>query len=192
MPFRKPRRATRRRKTIRQIVQSVVNTNKNTGFIETAIAGGVDATPATHNLMFSTTGAGDEEKRSSPTIRVMGLRMSGFLALGDSTNLLRMVVYIPKDPDGALSSLNLHGPIDTDTARVLYDRLIALDVSNYHRGKFLFRKSFGKNGLKCVYNDADTQPQQNNIKVTFVSDSGGIPNPTIATDSYVHVYYKNQ
>lgn len=111
----------------------------------------------------------------------------------DTTNIVRVVFYIPHDVDTTLSGLNTYGLVDQDQVTVLYDRTFVTGTGGPSGHAFRIKKSFtrgNRKGIAVHYSSsASTSCVKNNLKLYVVSDSGAVSHPTLS--GQLRIYFKD-
>lgn len=189
--------APRFQKAIASAVQQRISSNLETkqrsiSWDEVAVdaAGG-----APINWALTDIDQGDSQAdRTGNQVWVTGYFARLAFAVGDTTNLIRVVVYIPKDSDDSLSSgTDIHTNIDLDKFTVLYDKLVALNANGDAVKVIQFKKKFNRGRRRGVnaryFSGTGTDIAKNAIKLYVVSDSLAAPDPTISGG--MRVYYKD-
>lgn len=138
---------------------------------------------------------------STPNTRVgnqiycTGLHGKFVLRNADTTNIVRMVLYIPKDPTDTLqaSSVDYLEAIDLDRFTILMDRVYHLNDAGGNQRMVTIGKKFNtgtRRGIQVQYTTTSgLSCIKNNIRLYWVSDSGAIPDPII--EGYIRAYYKD-
>lgn len=190
MPKRKMYK--RRRKTvpkhIRQFVQSKINVNQETKHVNSNVVSlGISSTATNVDVLNIAQGT-DRFERVGNDIRVTGFYGRFQMIGGDATNVIRAIMYIPKDPSATLTGANTYGLIDPNVATILYDRLHVTTLNGPNTKVFTMAKKFKGKGLHVEWDDTGTI-KKNRIRLLFVSDSGASLHPTL--DYHWACYYKD-
>lgn len=177
-------------KVIKKMVQSQINKNVETKFLDTGfISQAISTTPSSYGISNLSRGTGRNE-RTGDRVHCTGLYLSLTLAGADAYNQLRMVVYTPRDQDDSLSTLGLNAPIDKDLYKVHLDRSYITCASGNNPivriREYVRYKGIGK---PVFYDGTTTTPTKNVFKVTFVSDSGAVTHPDI--NGNIRWYFKD-
>lgn len=178
-----PRKFKNKKVNMNQKIQQVINSN-----LERKHAGNT-----LNAVSYSTTGTGydvvdfaqgiDTNERIGREVRVTSFRMQGVWHFADTTNVIRMILYIPKDPSVGISPASVYSLLDHDSFTILLDKYIAVGsggpavkVMNYVRS---FTRKGKSKGMKVRYNGtASTSTTLNRMKLYIVSDSGAAVHPT--------------
>lgn len=165
----------------RQKVQKIISRNLEKKFtVNIANLVGVSNTyAATYELNDPDQGDGQND-RNGNQIKVTGFYGQWIVQQAHTPvsspykPLVRVVMYIPKDPDDSTPISAIGSEIDTDLYTVLHDQMF--EVSNITHGpqKITFKKSFtrgGKVGMNTQFNGAaGTTVTKNPIRLLFYSD----------------------
>lgn len=131
--------------------------------------------------------------RDGDKARMLSLSIRANLIYGDTTNVVRMVVFqwysgsnsIPLEnvtEASDASGRQWMSPYKHDHAgkfKILYDKTYSLSNSSHQQ--YTIRKTIrfkGKNSY-VTFNNGSTTINENAVYVAFVSDSAGIPHPTL-------------
>lgn len=148
-------------------------------------------TPITANLAVD---QGDTQNtRTGNSIMLTGLIFNYQIIAADTTNIVRILLYIPHDVD-FVHSVNTYQLTDQDTSTTLAERFVVVSTQagpNIKRGQI--KLSFTRNGRKGIamkYSGASSSDLAKNcIKLYVVSDSGAINDPTLSGN--LRLYYKD-
>lgn len=187
-----PRRR-RIRTGLKKLVKSMINNNTETKTgIQTFAS--TTVTSAGTNYPIPELAAGvKQNERVGNQIRMTSLRIKGiFNQTGSHVyDVVRCVVYIPKDPDDLLN-VDTTMAIDQDKFTVLSDRLVPLsaaaDPVKLFNKVLLFNKG-KRNGMRVQFSsDLATSCTKNNIKMYLVS-MHPVNQPTFS--GYWRFYFKD-
>lgn len=173
----------RRRKTvpkyIQKYVQSKINVNQETKHVNSNVLDLDISSTSTNVDVLNIAQGTDRFERLGNEIRVTGFYGKFQMIGGDSTNVIRAIMYIPKDPSATLTGANTYGLIDPNVATVLYDRLHTTTLNGPNTKVFTIAKKFRGRGLPVQWDDTNTL-KKNRIRLLFVSDSGAVDHPTLS------------
>lgn len=204
MPRRNFRRARRPGKgrvprAVRTFVQRKIQRNIETKFRLATYSGSniPDSASTPINTLLNAVGQGDTQNaRNGNQIFATGFYGKFVLAAGDSTNIVRVVMYIPKDSQYTFYSSppGITSLIDQDKFTVLYDRYISLDTYNPQKVLTIARKwnRGSRRGIQCQYSgtgSTESDPSKNPIYIYFVSDSSAVAHPTVTGN--FRLYFKD-
>lgn len=200
MPKHFKRRSTRKpiSNALRKYVQQTISGNIETKFANhpynlTAIPWG---TSGGLEVSLSAVAQGDSQiTRSGNQIFVTGIHSRLWLSLGDSTNIVRVIMYIPRnsvsDTLGA-GTVTIHTAIDVDRFTILMDKTVFLNADTPYKMINLGKK-FNKGARKGIRVQFDgsavTDLASNPIKLYFVSDSSASAHP--ALNGNIKCYFKD-
>ncbi len=139
------------------------------------------------------------ETRDGNLIVLKSFSLKGEVVIGDTTNVLRVIIFRFKEIDdpiitdilettGAHAVRSAYNYDKRKLYDILYDRRFRMDVANVN--PLISIKLFGKKlGSKAVQFDTDTTSGTNKLWMLRVSDSGAVPNPTM--NYYSETAYKD-
>lgn len=198
MPYRRYKKRYTRKYTNRKFkkaVQNIVNSNLETKQRDIELSsvaipdsgiGGV-----TYNLPYLTQGDG-QNSRTGNLIHVTGLYSMLHFKAADTTNAVRVVLYIPKCPTDEIA-VSYSGLIDQDKYTVLYDNILSLSTQGPACKTIRLLRSFKKNGRKGIavqYSSGTANAYTKNaINLYFVSDSGAVTHPDVS--GFIRMYFKD-
>lgn len=143
------------------------------------------------NTAWTYVAQGDTQNtRDGNAITVTGIYSQFALEAGDTSNVVRVILYIPHDTDDDLSISPTQLP-DMDKFTILYDKLFVMGNSPSVK-TFQIRKKFAKGsrkGIRVSYAGGSSYPTKNAIKFFAVSDSSVSPDPII--NGTARVYFKD-
>lgn len=186
----------RQRKQVRNLVQRQISRNIETKqragtWDETPIDNSA-GTPITAQLTDLDTGD-SQSTRTGNQVFVTGIYARWSVTCADTTNLVRIVVYMPKDTDDSMSGIDIHSNIDLDKHTVLFDRLVPLTLAGDAVKVVTFKKKFNKGNRRGVnvryFSATGTDTSKNAIKLYVVSDSDVASDPLLS-GSY-RLYFKD-
>lgn len=172
------------KRSFTQKVQQQINRNlerKHVGNTLNAIS--YDTTGTNYEL--TTLAQGDDtNQRTGREVRATSFRFDAVMHYADTTNIIRVILYIAKDNDDTLSGTTVYSLIDHDSFHVLHDEYYAVGNSGPMVTKIKLRKSWingGKSrGMLLKYTSSASEVSvQNTLKMFIVSDSGASVHPTI-------------
>lgn len=183
------------RKQMRSIAQKVVNKNLETKFrtisyVQTDVA----STGTTGDLCYIAEGSSQNE-RTGNQIRVTGIHFPYYVQCTDTTNVVRVIFYKPKDPNDTLTSTGIYTNLDVDKYIIYHDKVHLLSLADNNFSKGSFNKSFkgkkkDKAGLVVQYHGATANAYAKNpIYIYMVSDSGAISHPMLSGN--LKLYFKD-
>lgn len=169
---------------VKDYVQMQINRNLERKHIgNTLNIVGYDTAGTNYNLNSISQGD-DTNQRTGREVRVTSFRFDGVLAYADTTNVVRIILYMPKDEDDTLVGTTVYSLLDHDSFTILSDKLYGVTSAGPGIKRFSIRKSWingGKaRGMLCRYSDTTASvPQMGALKMLIVSDSGTAPHPDI-------------
>jgi hypothetical protein len=124
-----------------------------------------------------------QNDRVGNLIKATGIYGKFVVTAGDTSNIVRVIFYIPKSATDTLSGVSVQSLIDLDLYTILSDKYYAIGTNggpnqraftirmNFHRG---FRT-----GIPVTFTGAgSTTYAKNPIRMYVVSNSGASPHPT--------------
>lgn len=172
------------------MVKQMIQGAQETKLVELTNSTTASTTVASVHLTAVSQGT-DQNERIGNLLTCTGLYIKGYATLADATNLVRLVLYIPKTPTASLTGLTVSSLVDLDEHTVLYDKLLMLGAAR-EQVPFSIRKSFHRGmrkGIRLEYDGTGTVPTRNAIKLALVSDSVAVSHPGI--DYAGRIYYKD-
>lgn len=178
--YKKYTKKNRDYKLIKKIVQSQINKNVETKYLDTGfISQAISTTPSSYGISSLTQGTARDE-RTGDRVSCTGFYVSLTMTGADAYNQLRMVVYTPRDQDDSLTGLDLDTPIDKDLYQVHMDRsYITCSSGNNPIVRIREYQKYKGQGKPIFFDGATTTPTKNVFKVTFVSDSTAPTHPDL-------------
>lgn len=201
MPLGKRKRSfvkSRSRKRLKSLVGSIVRKNIETSSIVHSLdavsivdSGRVSSTQDIH-LTAIAQGV-QESQRIKNEVRITGVYGDLFVTGADSTNSIRLIMYIPKDPTVSLSNsptLAFNEAPDLDKFTILKDMLVTTSSGGPNLRRLKLKYKFKGRGLRVGYSgtgagDVQTHP----VYFYFVSDSLASTDPSL--NGYIRMYYKD-
>lgn len=114
-----------------------------------------------------------------------------FLTGADTTNSVRMILYIPKNVTTTLSTLAFNAAPDLDQVTILQDRLFTFQSNGTFCRRFKIKKKFDygmRKGIHCTYTDGTgTNITKNRLRLLMVSDSSVAPHPVL--HGFLRIFY---
>ncbi len=150
-------------------------------------------TPFDVNLTAITEGDG-QNNRTGNQIRITGFHAKFTYQAADSTNRIRVVLYIPHDAQNVLSTTTVDSLIDQDKHTVLYDEVINLvqgtakDLVTRTISR-KFNRGARKGILSIWSNNTATGNSKNALRIHWASDSLAVSDPTVS--GTMRMYYKD-
>lgn len=111
----------------------------------------------------------------------------------DTTNIFRVVLYIPKSAATTMTGINTTDLIDVDQYTILYDRMFPVGAGGPVSRIFTIARKFNKGSRKGITvqysgpNAADVV--KNKMLLYVVSDSTAVPDPTLSGN--IRLYFKD-
>lgn len=196
--FSSRKRRTRITAATKRYVQRVVASNIETKFKLTSFSSLAipDGSSGGYDLVLSAVGQGDTQNlRDGNQLFLTGIWSRLWVTLADSTNILRVILYIPKanvDDTLGAGTVTVRTAIDADKYTILSDRLIFLNTSRPQRSISVKRKfAKGKRkGMRITFDGPlSTDLAKNPLKLYIVSDSGAVTHPVL--DGSIRTYFKD-
>ena len=179
------------KKTVKKIVKYELAKNMETKFLAIAENGRSIIPPgalnATEYKLNNPTQGIAQSQRIGSQIKHTGLYMRGnFTNLGNN-NVIRMIMYIPKDSDDSMQTetYSINTIVDTDKYTVLMDRLYTVNTQ-YPIKNFIIKK---KLKMTTQFENTTNTITRNAIKLYFVSNGVGPNFPTL--NLQVKTYFKD-
>ena len=177
-----PKRKYRRKTNLKKMVKAMIAGSQETKTIGQEIDSTISNVGVNYDI--SSIGGGTEQnKRVGNAYKMTSFRLKGGVFGADSTNLFRIIIYIPKDPtqfiDTGLQALT---PVDQDRFTVLSDRLIPLASEGpnckLYNKVLLFNKG-RRTGLNVQFHSSlASSLVKNKLMVYMVSDSAATSHPS--------------
>lgn len=200
MPFKRKRRPYRRRrgisKSLRTYVQKTISANQETKQRDLSwdAIGIQDAGRTPLNAVINDLAQGDTQNtRDGNQVRITGFYGKFVVTGADSTNIVRFILYIPKDQSDSLSGIDIHSLIDQDSFTVLYDRTITTTSGGVNQKVFTVAKNFHRGSRKGLltqfYGTGSQDFVKNPIRMYVVSDSLAVTDPSLT--GHLRTYFKD-
>lgn len=184
-----------RRKTLKKYIKNTIEKQLETKTVITNYANTIPdsgRTPLSNSIAGVAQGL-TQSTRVGNSIRVTSMKCEWFFTGADSTNSIRVIIYIPKDPTAALSGLAFNQAPDLDQFTILRDFFICTGGTggNCKRLQKWIRFNRGmRSGLHMQYSGAaSTDITKNKLMIYMVSDSSAVSDPSV--NGYVRVFYKD-
>lgn len=196
MPFVSDKKKRYRKKDpkkgLKKMITSVIRSTAETKKLELSYSGTSISTTITDSSFMDSISQGTAiTERIGNDVYVTGLHGRYFFVTGDTTQIIRMILYIPKRADVTLSTQTqdtVTSIIDPTNFTVLLDRLLVLSTYQpIKRGTIGYK--FKGRGLKVRYDPDTGSVQGSRIRLAIVSDSGAVPHPNLHMNFMA--YYKD-
>lgn len=179
---RGPKRRTFKRRrvsnAVRRYVQSKIKSNAETKRVNSNVVD-LDISSTQSDIDILNLSKGTEYyERIGDKINVTGFYGKFQMIGGDATNVIRVILYIPRDPSLTLTGANTYGIIDPAVATILYDRLHTTTLNGPNTRIFTVAKKFRGKGMTVEWSGATIK--KNRLRMLFVSDSGAVTHPTLS------------
>lgn len=178
-----PRRTrTRRKSNLKKIIKTMIAGSQETKTIGTQINPSISDVGINYDIS-SLNGGTTQNARIGNAYKLTSFRLKGGVFGSDSTNLVRIIIYIPKDPTHLIdTSLQVLTPVDLDRFTVLSDRLIPTASQGpncrLYNKVCLFNKG-RRTGLNVQFHDSTAGSiVKNRLMVYMVSDSSAASHPS--------------
>lgn len=176
-------------------VQKIIQRNQETKMIlhsyDTTVQD-TGRTPVTTNLNDCAQGD-DQNHRTGNQILCTGMYGQFVITYADTTNLVRLVIYMPHDTDDEFTTLTPISFYDMDKHTVLYDKTFAVGSGGPMFKKITIKRKFNKGRRRGILGKFSTTAagsmEKGLIKLYAVSDSTAVSDP--ALQGYVRVYFKD-
>lgn len=196
MPKRNAKKSNNFAKKVKNVLYAVSETKHNNLSLDTVSIQDVGRTPLNYTLNDVALG-NQQSQRDGNQILVTGIYGKGVIQFPDTYNIVRMILYIPKDSDhklGTDDTIDVPTLLDQDRYTILEDRYFAGAYDGGPRVKtFTIKKSFTRGGRKGMVTRWDgvnaTDFSRNPIGLYFVSDSVAVSDPTVTLQ--LRTYYKD-
>ncbi len=185
----------RNNKNLRKIIKKAVANQLETKTAVTNYANSITdggRSPLTNAVADVGTGV-TQATRIGNSTKVTSIKYDWFFTGADSTNSIRVIIYIPKDPTVILSSLAFNQAPDLDSFTILKDMFICTEGTggNCKRRQGWVRFNRGnRTGLHMQYSSASAgSVVKNQLMIYMVSDSEAVSDPQV--NGYVRVFFKD-
>lgn len=184
-------------KNIKKYVQSKIEANQETKHLNYTYNTSVtDEIRTPLDTLLVDVDQGDTaNQRSGNQLFVTGIYGRFAFRQADTTNLIRVILYIPKDPSDSLTSglVDYIGAVDLDRFTVLSDKLVNVNVAGKNQQVMTLARKFNKGikkGITVQYTDGTgSNCTKNNLRLYMVSDSAATADPSVY--GYMRIYYKD-
>lgn len=189
------RRKRRNYSGVKKLIQRTINSNLETFHkdfeIDTTIH---DEGRTPYSIALNGVATGDSAStRTGNQITVTGIYGKFVLTGSDTTNIVRIILYIPKNPTEEISTISITALLDVDKFTVLSDKLYNLSTSGPIMRTIVMAKNFhrgSRKGITTQYHSTGASDfSKNPIYLYAVSDSAAINDPTIQGN--IRCYYKD-
>lgn len=195
MPRKSYTRNARLTRNVRKIVQQTIARNIETKFrggsyVDTPIQ---DSGRTPIDTILSSVATGDTQNdRSGNQIFATGFYGKFVLQAADTTNIVRVVMYMPKDPNNAMTGVGVNSLIDQDQFTILHDRMYTVGTYNPQRAFVLARKwnRGRRRGILTQFSSTSSgSGTRGVVRLYMVSDSTAVSDPLIQGE--FRYYYKD-
>lgn len=193
MPYKK--KSYRRKGGLKKYIKKVVARSQETKTHLINYANAIPdsgRTPLSNQLADISQGL-NQSTRVGNSITLTSLKYDWFFTGADSTNSLRVIIYVPKDPTDLMSSVAFNAAPDLDRYTILRDMFITTEGTggNCKRRQGWLRFNRGnRSGMNVGYTGAGLGVIiKNNVSIYMVSDSLAATDPQV--NGYVRIFYKD-
>lgn len=185
MPQRKTvtRKTTPSKKSLKRLIQDEINSNLETKQkVEVWNSVGVTdsaRTPPSSNITGIAQGD-TQSTREGNQIRITGVYGKWLLTKADTTNVVRVIFYKPKQVGDALSGIDINDAVDMDKFHIYSDNLYLLNANTPQKVIYVSKKFPGKGLVVQYHGTASTDVATNDIRLYAVSDSTAVSDPTMS------------
>lgn len=193
-----PKTKMANKRLIKALANQVVQRNLETKFkdneyngtsVGTVLGGTVD-----DDLILVAQGTG-ASARDGDVINLTGFTVEGHITAGDNSNVVRVIIYIPKDPTDKISTettpYDIYHDVDLNKFAVLHDKRYPCGI--YMPKVFSIKRKFNKGARRGIrvnwYGGASNQFSKNRILMYLVSDSVASAHPKFS--GYAKMWYKD-
>jgi hypothetical protein len=172
----------RKKSNLKKMIKSMIAGSQETKTIGTELNPSISNVGVNYDIASLVGGTG-QNARIGNQYKMTSFRLKGGVFGSDTTNLVRIIIYIPKDPTHIMdTSLQALTPVDLDRFTVLSDRLIPVASSGpnckLYNKVVLFNKG-RRTGLNVQFHDSTAGSiTKNRLMVYMVSDSGAASHPS--------------
>ncbi len=132
-------------------------------------------------------------QRIGNRVKVTGFYGKFTITYADTTNIVRVIMYMPRNPTSTLSTIDTNDLIDFDDFNILYDKSFAVSSGGPGTKNITISRKWNrgnKSGINVFYaSGSSTDYAKNPIFLYVVSDSAGVPDPTI--NGNYRLYFKD-
>lgn len=184
------------KKAVQQIISKNIETKTlGFGYINNPIGNSASGVNFSIDLTGISEGSG-QLNRLGNNIHVTGLwsDLTYTAGFGDVHSVIRCILYIPKDANDVISSVDIYSLVDLDKYTILYDDTINMveDTSTHFQRrvkKWSFTRG-GKRGISVQWHgNTALQFAKNPLRWYFVSNSGAVAHPTMS--GRIRLYFKD-
>ena len=178
---------------LKKMIKAAIAGSQETKTLGVEINTGISNVGVNYDIS-SIAGGSNQNQRIGNTYKMTSFRLKGGVFGSDTTNLVRIVIYIPKDPTHTIDTgLQALSPIDLDRFTVLSDRLIPTASQGPNCKLFnkvcLFNKG-RRTGLNVRFHSSlASSIVKNRLMVYMVSDSSAASHPTFT--GWWRFYFKD-
>ncbi len=198
MVYRKKKTYTRRKNNLKKTVKSMIQDNQETMFRSATYSDDsiTDAARSPIDTLLNAVAQGDTQNgRAGNQIVLTGFYGKFMLKVYDATNIIRVIMYIPRNQNVLMSTANNIGIttlVDLDQFTILHDKMYPLSTYNPQK-YFVLSKKFNKGarkGITATYSGSGVDAVvKNSIYLYMVSDSGAVNDPTVSGN--FRLFYKD-
>lgn len=194
--FVKRARAPKRKYVTKTQVNRMIATRRETKFFTTSYdeiaIQDSGRSPLSTELTNITSGDG-QSQRTGHQVDVTGFYGKFVIGAGDTTNIVRLVICMPRVAATPLSGLSVIDLLDFDQYTVLYDRYHTVGTGNLQTKMIEIKRKFDfgtRKGISVHYSSGTgTDVTKNAIYLYAVSDSTAVADPIISGN--LRLYYKD-
>lgn len=187
------------RSRVKAIASSVVKASSETKWKEWTYGAQAISTSAVGNVvdqaLNTISGGSGKSARDGNQIFMSGLHGKFVIAGADTTNIIRVILYIPKDHDDTLTAdvLEVKDIVNMDKYTVLTDFYITTSQNGNDAKTFSIRRKFNKGKKRGIVtqwqSSTSTDFSKNPLRLYIVSDSGIVSHPALT--GYIKLFYKD-
>jgi len=172
----------RRKSSLKKMIKNMIAGSQETKTVAQTIDTTISNVGVNTDIS-SIAGGSGQQQRIGNSYKMTSFRLKGGVYGADNTNLVRIVIYVPKDATHLIStSTQAHTALDLDRFTILSDRLMpfALDGPNckLYNKVCLFNKG-RRTGMHVQFtDDALTSVVKNRLMIYMVSDSAAVSHPS--------------
>lgn len=185
----------RKKGGLKKYIKKVVANNTETKSVITQYANQIQdsaRTPLSNQIALCIQGL-TQQTRVGNRMTVTSMKYDWFFTGADATNSIRVLIYVPKDPNNLMTGLGFNQPPDLDQFTILKDFFIPTGGTggNCKRKQGWIRFNRGnRSGMNVEYTGATTASViRNNLSVYMVSDSLVASDPEC--NGYTRVFFKD-
>lgn len=189
------RKRSRNSNAIRRMVKKEVAKSAETKTLITQYANSVvDSARATLSNSISGCIQGvDQDERVGNRVTITSMKYDWFFTGADTTNSIRVLIYIPKDPTTVIAGLPFNQPPDLDQFTILKDLFVCTSQGGpdcvRRQGWIRFNKG-NRRGMTVEYSgNLATEIVRNKLMVYMVSDSTAALDPQV--NGFCRVFFKD-